>query len=162
MSWAEFIVDSGLWVLCFFKFFLGMAILSVSHTTFSTLLIGLTAGVCGTTFFYFLSEYFMRRSHRNRITRIKKGKAKPKKKFTRLNKLLVKVKQRIGLIGIAFITPTIVSIPVGTIIMAKFYKNNRWAYPSLIISLVLWGVAMVSVAKLFPDFFKQVFPSAYE
>ncbi len=162
MNWSEFVMELSLWLLCFFKFFAGMVVLVVSHSTFRTVLIGFTAGFSGITFFFFLSEYFMKRARLKRLSRLKRGTAKPKKNFTRLNKIIVRSKQKIGLIGIAFITPTIVSIPVGTIIMAKFYKRHKWAYPSLIISMMLWGMAMLFLGKLFPDFFKQLFSPANE
>ena len=66
-------------------------------------------------------------------------KDKPKKKFSRKNKLIVRVKSRWGLIGLALITPTIISIPVGTLLAARYFGNNWRTLPYMLLSVVGWG-----------------------
>src|SRR5688572_10111016 len=47
---------------------------------------------------------------------------KPKRKFTWKNKFIVKTKKKFGLLGIAFITPAIISIPIGTVVANHFFN----------------------------------------
>ncbi len=119
----------------------------------------ISAGFTGVSFFYFLSDYFMERAHKKRMRRIENGTAKPKRKFTRVNKFLVKIKLRLGIIGIALITPTGISIPLGSVIMAKFFKHSKWAYPLLLFSVVFWALLIGLLASQFPDLFDSLFPN---
>ena len=49
----------------------------------------------------------------------------PKKVFTKFNRRVIKVKHRFGLIGIAMISAPILSIPVGSFLAERFYKNKK-------------------------------------
>lgn len=42
---------------------------------------------------------------------------------------------RFGIIGIAFITPSLISIPIGSIVAANFYKKKKGVLIFLIISV---------------------------
>ena len=64
---------------------------------------------------------------------------KPKKEFSRKNKLIVRVKSRWGLIGLALITPTIISIPIGTLLAARYFGSNWRTLPYMLLSVVMWG-----------------------
>lgn len=98
------------------------------------------AGVC---FFYFSASYFFRKAHEKRVRKEMEAKAKgtwtPPKKFTRFNRNIIKIKHRFGLIGFCIITPAIISIPIGCILMARFYPNWKITIPLLFIFVVAWS-----------------------
>ncbi|SFT55652.1 hypothetical protein SAMN05216474_1302 [Lishizhenia tianjinensis] len=81
--------------------------------------------------FYFMSEYFMRRNHAKKVEKYKKALAtndpnyKRPKNFTRLNKTIVKVKTTLGIYITCWLVPLFLSIPIGSIICAKFYGHHK-------------------------------------
>ena len=77
--------------------------------------------------------------------RIFPKKAK-QKTFTWRNKLVVRVKQRFGLVGIAFITPPLLSIPVGTFIASSIWKNKTQVLVALVASVIFWSFTGAAVA----------------
>jgi hypothetical protein len=75
----------------------------------------------------------------NKIKLIQKAEAsgkeiKHKKKFTPTNKKIIRLKKSLGVFGITFLAPLLLSIPVGTIIVAKFFGKQRFTYPLLLLS----------------------------
>jgi hypothetical protein len=62
-----------------------------------------------------------------------------KKVMTRTNKLIVRVKNKFGLAGIAFVTPCLISIPIGTLVAVTIYRKRKPVILYLMISLVLWS-----------------------
>ena len=75
----------------------------------------------------------------------------PKKKrvFTWKNKLIVKVKREYGLIGLAALTPTILSIPVGTFLAARYFSDQKKVISYLAASVIVWSVIVSSVVIIF-------------
>lgn len=101
-------------------------------------------GLVSAIVFYFLSDFFMKRSQRKKMEkRHKMEKAglvyKNKKNFTRVNRTIIKVKHKIGQYGLCFLAPLILSVPVGSIICAKFYGHQKNTF-----SLILFGLAINS------------------
>ena len=92
--------------------------------------------------FYFSSEFFMIRArkkrHRLYHEAIQKGiEYKKKRNFTKMNKFIVKIKKRLGLYGIAIYAPFFLSIPLGSIITAKFYGKEKKTF-----FVILFGIFM--------------------
>ncbi len=107
-------------------------------------LITATGGMAGILVFYnfghLVFEYFDRFLHR-RYQQF--GKTAPaRKNFTRRNRWVVAIKGKFGLIGLALITPTLLSIPIGSMIAARFFYNKRRTLPYLLLSTVLWTFAL--------------------
>ncbi len=48
-----------------------------------------------------------------------------KKVFTRGNKLVVRMKRSLGIVGISMFAPLFLSVPIGSIISAKFYGKDK-------------------------------------
>jgi hypothetical protein len=71
----------------------------------------------------------------------------PKRHFTRTNKMIVKIKRRFGLAGIAFVTPCIISIPVGTLVAVAFYRKRKPILLYLFVSLLLWSIVLNYTAQ---------------
>lgn len=101
--------------------------------------------------FYFSSEFFMIRAHKKRkallhasITNGTPLKFKPK--FTRFNKLIVKLKRRLGIYGIAFYAPLFLSVPVGSIVTAKFYGKEKRTFPLILLGICINGAITTGLA----------------
>lgn len=104
------------------------------------------------TIFYFLAEYFLERSHKKRVEKLikdaKLGKKAPKK-FTRTNKAIVKMKLSMGILGVTLFAPLFLSVPVGSLIVAKFFGNLKLTYPLLLITLCVDGLITTGLAYSF-------------
>ncbi len=104
------------------------------------------ACVSGATFsaaiFYFSADYFLSRARKKRADLIEKSlrtgeKLKVKKTFTSMNKLIVRIKRKLGIIGTCFWVPFFLSIPVGSIVTAKFYGKHRKTFPLITVGICL-------------------------
>lgn len=118
---------------------------------FETYLSCTIGALLSSTIFYFLAEYFLRKSLENKIKLIKKAEAtgkeiKHKKKFTPTNKKIIRLKKSLGVFGITFLGPLLLSIPVGTIIVAKFFGKQRFTYPLLLLSILINGLITTGIA----------------
>ena len=108
--------------------------------------------------FYFSSEYFMIRAHKKRkallhasITNGTPLKYKPK--FTRFNILIVKLKRRFGIYGIAFYAPLFLSVPIGSIVAAKFYGKEKRTFPLILVGIFMNGALTTGLAYGIKAFF---------
>lgn len=100
----------------------------------STILICGTGGTVGFFFFFYFAMLV------NRFW----TKLFPRKKkvFSRKNKLIVRVRSSFGLIGVALLTPCLLSVPIGSILAANYYKENKATIPTFILSIWFWAVAI--------------------
>jgi ABC-type antimicrobial peptide transport system permease subunit len=97
-------------------------------------------GVIGITFFFWMSELLAN------TFKSKEGR----KKFTRINKFIVRMKHKIGMKGLAFIGPPFLSVPISSAIMAKFYRHQPVkAYTYLCLSVVFWSFLLSTISFLF-------------
>ncbi len=124
-----------------------------------TYLICLSGGLFSAVIFFFMSEYFMIRAHKKRIKKyqlaIEKGeKPKIKRTFTKVNKTIVRMKMKVGVYGIALFAPLFLSVPVGTIITAKFYGKEKKTFPLIIIGLSLNGLIITFLTYFAGSLFK--------
>lgn len=111
---------------------------------FTTWIAVFSGGLISAMIFYFASEFFMKRNHAKKIAKIAEAKrlgepVKLKRSFTRVNKALVRFKHSIGQKGICLFAPLILSVPVGSIICAKFYGKKGSTFP-----IIIFGLAMNS------------------
>jgi len=111
-------------------------------------------GIAGVYFFAFLSEKLIgwwkglcRRSTRKKPEEQRKAK----KIFTRRKRRMVRIKQRYGLIGIAFTTPLLLSIPVGVFLVARYYRSSKTKYLYLIGSNLVWSVIYTGFYMFWAD-----------
>jgi uncharacterized membrane protein len=89
----------------------------------------------------FSGEFF------GRIFRKKKSK-----KFTKMARIAVKIRQRFGLAGIAFLTPILFTPPLGAALSIAFRYNKKAIFIQMLISAVGWGI----VQTLFFYFIKEL------
>lgn len=64
------------------------------------------------------------------------------RKFTRTTRMLVKVKQRFGLGGVAALTPIILSIPVGVMFALALTHDKKKILVSMITSILFWATIL--------------------
>jgi membrane protein YqaA with SNARE-associated domain len=102
-----------------------------------TIILTATGGMTGILFFYFFGHWIFVTIDEWRAKRRKKEKVK--RVFTKKNRMVVNVKSKFGIIGLTFLTPCILSIPIGCVIAAKFYYHNRLTLPLLLIFTVVWS-----------------------
>jgi hypothetical protein len=74
---------------------------------------------------------------------------KNKKVFTKRNRRLVTIFRKYGLFGISFLTPVLLSIPIGTIVANSFESNKRKIFLYMFISILFWSTLMVSLFEIF-------------
>lgn len=140
-----------------FKFFFAMpSALLLGYSYWETVAITSAGGITSTVTFYILSTQVMELHRREQLKRQAKKRAKglevDTRYFTFLNKLMVRVKLKVGVLGMAFITPTILSIPIGAVVSAKFFKHRKLMLPALVVSVVFWSVLITSVSYFFTTY----------
>jgi hypothetical protein len=110
------------------------------------------------TIFYFLGEFLLKRARAKKQASyqesLKKGiPLKTKKTFTPLNKGVVKMKRKLGIIGITFFAPLFMSVPIGSIVTAKFFGKNKFTYPLILLGMVCNGFITTGIAFSIASFF---------
>ena len=105
-----------------------------------------TLGGCAGSFvFVHTSDWLLKRA-----AKLKKKNKTPrtKRSFTVKNKMIVRVKIKYGLFGIAAITPLFLSYPVGCIIAMRYFKNKKKVISFLWASTATWSI-ILSMLKIF-------------
>jgi hypothetical protein len=73
--------------------------------------------------------------------------------FTKRSRLFVKVMQRYGLAGLAFVTPSLISIPVGSTIAANLSgrkaKNKLKVITLFCSSIIFWDLVLTAITFIF-------------
>jgi hypothetical protein len=115
------------------KLVLGSLPLSVYYEfdTTTMILLNLFGGTIGIIVFVGLSEKL--NSILNKFMRKKNSR-----KFTVTNRIIIKVKWYGGLYGISLITPLFLSIPLGSFLCVRYFKNKTKIMLSLFLSLTFW------------------------
>ncbi|MEY4659340.1 MAG: hypothetical protein ACO29Q_09865 [Crocinitomicaceae bacterium] len=140
MNWT------GFWTIFFlatFKFsvstipgpHLGMSFFETAIAAFSG------AAVCA-FICYFASDvilnFLKKRAEKKHQDIIASGQIpKQKKKFTRMNRILVRIKIKFGQVGICFFAPFFLSVPLGSMVVAKFYGKRWETYPLIVLGLAV-------------------------
>lgn len=80
-------------------------------------------------------EQWRDRRRRRQLTR---------RKFTNMNKFIVKIRVRYGMCGIIVLSPVILSIPIGALLGTKYFPHRHGFIPYMILSISVWGVISVA------------------
>jgi hypothetical protein len=100
------------------------------------MLIVMAGGTFGVLIFTFLGAEISKKLEKYNFFKMKRSKLRK----------LIKIKNGYGLIGIAFITPVIISIPVGCIISSAFENDRNRVLRLQISSVLIWSLVLF-VAK---------------
>ena len=97
---------------------------------YETYFAAVIGGTVSSAFFYFgsgrLMAYFIKRAEiKNNKFAANGKKIREKKKFTRSNKFIARLRRNLGKVGICFWAPFFLSVPIGSIIAAKFYGGDK-------------------------------------
>lgn len=71
------------------------------------------------------------------------------RRFTKSTRMLVKVKQRFGLNGVAALTPIVLSIPVGVMFALSLTHDKKKIMISMIMSILFWATILFLPYYLF-------------
>ena len=132
--------------------FLFSAIVSYrfGNSYWETVLLTGTGGCIGTVVFYLggarVLEWLRLLRVRKRARAISSGQ-QPKRIFTRTNRMIVRMKRGYGVKGLAFILPPILSIPITSLLAAKYFRHDRRTLPLLLSSVVIWSVVLSAAWK---------------
>ena len=107
-----------------------------SRAWYWDMLIVMAGGTFGVLIFTFLGAAISKKLEKYNFFKMKRSKLRK----------LIKIKNGYGLIGIAFITPVIISIPVGCIISSAFENDRNRVLRLQISSVLIWSLVLF-VAK---------------
>lgn len=82
-------------------------------------------------------------------TYVSKSTPPIRKIFSKRNRKFVRIWRRYGLIGVAFLTPVLLSIPIGTIVANSFESNKLKIFIYMFCSIVFWSVTFTSIFEIF-------------
>ncbi|MFI5220013.1 MAG: hypothetical protein ACHQNT_11050 [Bacteroidia bacterium] len=141
--WEYFYKIFGWWILTIIKFVFTPFIMIINpggklHWSFlETILICASGAAIGTFIFFHFGEYI--------FNWMAQHLRRPKKIFTRINRRIIKVKWKYGFRGLIMLS-VIISVPLASIVAAKFYRHDKRALPKLITGFFLWSVALSIIA----------------
>ena len=118
-----------------------LAVMQFKFSFLETILWTNVGGILGIYFFAFLSGKII--AWWNRTIRKKyfnNRDPREKKVFTARNRRIVRIKQNYGLFGIAVTTPLLLSIPVGTFLVVRYYRTRKVKFTYLMASNLFWSV----------------------
>ena len=146
MNWG---LLSTVFLLATFKFmfapFTGHAI---GLPFWETYLSSVAGGILSATIFFFLSEWIMKLSRNKKLKKAENGTLKVKRKFTRTNRGIIRVKRSLGIYGICFWAPFFLSVPIGSMVAAKFYGKQTRTFPLIVLGMFINALAMSFLAYL--------------
>lgn len=114
---------------------------------FETYLSCVAGAIFSAAIFYYSSEFFLKRARQKRHDLHASGKVEetPKRKFTRMNKFVVRIKRRFGIVGVSMYAPLFLSVPIGSIIAAKFYGKDRRTFLLIVLGMVVNGLITTGI-----------------
>lgn len=112
-----------------------VAIYLMKMSVTETLIYTNTGGVLGTLIFLNFSNFLIRTWEKYSPYRSRKRKI-----FTPASRKFVKIKIKYGLPGIVFLSPVILSIPVGAFLAAKYYGNGTKVFTWLVAGQIFWSL----------------------
>ncbi|WP_317898681.1 hypothetical protein [Aurantibacillus circumpalustris] len=138
----------SVFLTCSFAFKIGFptTFFVLERDFLSVMLVSCGGGIAGNIFFTNLSAAILNAIHNFRL---KRGLVHRKKVFTRFNRRIITVKQKFGLAGLAFITPILLSTPVGAFLAERFYKDKRKIMIYLSAATLFWGFALYFILIFF-------------
>lgn len=122
-------------------------ILENKLTLLQGLLFGVSSGILGILTFMFLSTVILKFWHWLK-EQLGIKKTKPKKVFSKRSRMMVRVKNKYGLAGIALLSPIIISLPVGAFLAMRYFKNKKQVFLYMLGGVILWSLIYASSASL--------------
>jgi hypothetical protein len=131
-----------------------MAIFGMNMTAAETILYTNLGGIIGVflfaRFWDVIIQIWNRIFRKNRGAQSKQNQSSGKKVFTKRNRRIVNLKSKYGLTGIIVLNPILLSIPVASFLVAKYYGNKTKNLLYLVAGQVAWSL-------LYTIFYFQVY-----
>ena len=144
---TELIKIIGLMGLSSVKFFFAPSTTLIAGYSFlETLAITISGGIIGIIVFFYFGE-FMKALY----AKMRPNKSE-KKKFSKTSRRIVTIKGKYGLIGLAILTPIMISIPIGSLIAARYFDHDKKTIPYLLISVIGWSIILTSISSLIGNY----------
>lgn len=118
---------------------------------FMVIAVSCAGGIVGNIIFTNLSAAILKAIHNFRA---KRGLIHRKRVFTSFNRRIIRIKQKFGLAGIAFITPLFLSTPVGAFLAERFFRDKKKIILYLSAATVFWAFALYFILFYFSETFK--------
>lgn len=71
-----------------------------------------------------------------------------KKIFTPRSRKFVRLWNKYGMVGVSFLTPVVISIPIGTILLNAFEDNKKKIFVYMFFSILFWSLFLTSIFEL--------------
>lgn len=113
-----------------------LAVIVAKFPFFKAVTITTAGGITSAIIFAHLSEWVLKKWHNFRA----KYFPYHKHKHVPENKLTKKIREKWGLFGLAFFTPFILSIPIGTLLSVYFYPDRQKVVSYMIVSIIAWDL----------------------
>lgn len=78
----------------------------------------------------------------------KKNTDESKPVFTKRSRFIIRWKKQYGLVGLAFLTPIVLTIPIGTFISNRFFADKKIVMLYLTVSTVLWAALLALMSGI--------------
>jgi hypothetical protein len=142
MIWHELKQAFGIFTLSTVKFgFGGVPLAILAHFPFfKAVTITTAGGVTGSILFANISEWALDGWYKFRTKYLPYRKQNGKTILD--SKFVQKVKDKWGLAGLAFFTPIVLSIPIGTMLAVRFYADKQKVISYMLVSIAMWDVAL--------------------
>ncbi|MEX1189081.1 MAG: hypothetical protein WED33_07470 [Bacteroidia bacterium] len=144
----SFIRAFSLFLLTSVKFVVGVpaAYATMQMTFWELWIFSSVSGIFGVACFVFLSDWLFKIWDNFRMKYFPpKVNPKPKKVFSKRTRGYVKIVRKYGLAGLALLTPTLLSIPVGTILARRFFPSRAKVFLYISGSVILWAVGISAI-----------------
>lgn len=121
------------------KYLFALALIFSGNFTFwESIALAIFGGMLGVVVFSYFGEAIKRTWQRI----FPKKKTLDKITINRFLRTIVYVRQRYGLAGIAFLTPPILTVPVGAMLAGSFYKNKLQIFSYMFVAFTFWSVLL--------------------
>ncbi len=114
-------------------------------TFLETFLWTAVGGCLGVLVFYRLSERLTEWSRERWLQGRARAHARGvalRRIFTRRNRWIIRLKHVSGYLGVAALTPLVLTIPLGSILAARFFHHDRRMVPALLVSVVVQALGV--------------------
>ncbi len=121
-----------------------LAIMEFRFGFFETILWINLGGILGIYFFAYLSEglnnWINSKLQQRKLKKENSTDQSQKKRFTKRNRRIIRIKQRYGLIGISMSTPILFSIPIGVFLVVRYYRHVKTRFLYMITANLIWSL----------------------
>lgn len=142
------LIAAGLFCTVKFAIAFPAAIINFKLNFWESIIFGFVSGSVGNVLFIYAGGFINRMIDKVVLYFRKNKSPKPKKIFTKKNRRFVRIKNSYGLFGLALITPTIISIPVGNFLATRFFHNKGKILLYMCASVLAWTLVISTVKFL--------------